>query len=83
MSNPASSLLDDEKFKAYYSDRHMYGFEYREHRFPFLFDSKNDFVDFIKNAEIKALWLSCLADLTRLRNFDFYLSRFLQWRHYG
>ena len=64
-------------------DRHQFGFESRRHLMPFSFEKSDDFIDFVKQSEISAPWLSCLADLNQAKDFDFYTSRFLQWRHFG
>ena len=50
---------------------------------PFSFDKSEDFIDFLKESEIEVPWLSCLADLNQTKDFDFYTSRFLQWRQFG
>ena len=48
-----------------YSGRHLFGWEFRVNGIPFYFDSRDDFLDFMKTTEIEANWLNCLAELNR------------------
>ena len=78
-----ATLLDPEQFRCVYTERHMFGFESRQHNMPFIFDTIDAFVSFLRNSEIDAPWLTCLADLNNSHSQSYYELRLMQWRRFG
>ena len=55
-----SELLADDVL-IYYPNRHMFGWEMRLARIPFVFNSRDEFIYFLRQSEINANWLNCLG----------------------